>query len=35
VHYARVNGLQGNVTMSSQPTGAALMINFCGERPCN
>ena len=35
VYYARSNGLQGDVMMSAPPTGAALMINFCGERPCN
>lgn len=35
VYYARTNGLQGDVMMSAPPTGAALMINFCGDRPCN
>ncbi len=35
VSYARTNGLQGDVMMSSHPTGASLMINFCGDRPCN
>ncbi len=35
VFYARPNGLEGDVLMSSPPTGAALMINFCGDRPCN
>jgi hypothetical protein len=35
VYYARPNGLQGDVMMSAPPTGASLMINFCGERPCN
>jgi uncharacterized protein YcfJ len=35
VHYARPNGMQGDVTMTSHPTGVALMINFCGDRPCN
>jgi predicted lipid-binding transport protein (Tim44 family) len=35
VQYARPNGMQGEVMMSSQPTAQALMINFCGDRPCN
>jgi uncharacterized protein YcfJ len=35
VFYARPNGMQGDVMMSSHPTGAALLINFCGDRPCN
>jgi uncharacterized protein YcfJ len=35
VYYARPNGMQGDVTMTSHPTGTALMINFCGDRPCN
>ena len=35
VHYARPNGLQGDVMMSTHPTGASLLINFCGDRPCN
>ncbi len=35
VQYARTNGMQGEVIMSSQPTSQALMINFCGDRPCN
>ena len=35
VHYARSNGLLGEVMMSSPPTSQALMINFCGDRPCN
>ena len=35
VYYARTNGLEGDVMMSAPPTGAALMINFCGDRPCN
>jgi uncharacterized protein YcfJ len=35
VHYARSNGLEGEVMMSTAPTSHALMINFCGDRPCN
>ena len=35
VHYARTNGLEGEVMMSTPPTSQALMINFCGDRPCN
>jgi uncharacterized protein YcfJ len=34
VFYARQSGLQGDVLMSSVPTSAALMINFCGDKPC-
>jgi uncharacterized protein YcfJ len=34
VFYARQSGLQGDVLMSSAPTSAALMINFCGDKPC-
>jgi hypothetical protein len=34
VFYARQSGLQGDVVMSSQPTSQALMINFCGDKPC-
>ena len=35
VFYARTNGLQGDVLMSAPPIGTGLMINFCGDRPCN
>ena len=35
VFYSRPSGLQGDVMMSSMPTSQSLMINFCGERPCN
>jgi hypothetical protein len=35
VFYARPSGLQGDVMMSSAPTSSALMINFCGDKPCN
>lgn len=35
VFYARPSGLQGDVMMSSMPTSQALMINFCGDKPCN
>jgi hypothetical protein len=34
IAYARPNGMQGEVMMTSQPTSGALMINFCGDRPC-
>jgi uncharacterized protein YcfJ len=34
VFYARQSGLQGDVLMSSAPTSASLMINFCGDKPC-
>jgi uncharacterized protein YcfJ len=34
VFYARPGGLQGDVVMSSQPTGQSLMVNFCGDKPC-
>jgi predicted lipid-binding transport protein (Tim44 family) len=35
VFYSRPSGLQGDVMMSSMPTSPSLMINFCGDRPCN
>ena len=35
VFYSRVNGLQGDVMMSSMPTSQSLLINFCGDKPCN
>jgi hypothetical protein len=35
VFYSRPSGLQGDVMMSSMPTSQSLMINFCGDRPCN
>jgi uncharacterized protein YcfJ len=34
VFYARQSGLQGDVLMSSSPTSPALIINFCGDKPC-
>ena len=34
VHYVRPNGMTGDVMMTSAPIGTALMINFCGDRPC-
>jgi hypothetical protein len=35
VSYSRTNGLQGDVMMSSMPTSPSLLVNFCGDKPCN
>jgi uncharacterized protein YcfJ len=34
VYFARQNGAQGDLLTPQAPSGQAMMINFCGDKPC-